>query len=81
MQTYLTNRKQYVEMYEIKSNMLSITAGVPKGSILGVLLFIIYINDIENSSNLFDFTVYADNTTLSTTLEIIIHDRNNSDTV
>ncbi len=79
MESYLTNRKQYVEMDGIKSDMLSITVGVTQGSILGPRLFIIYINDIANSSNLFDFIVYADDTTLSTTLEIIIHDRNSSD--
>ncbi len=79
MESYLTNKKQYVEMDGIKSDMLGITAGVPQGSILGPLLFIIYINDIANLSNLFDFIIYADDTTLSTTLEIIIHDRNNSE--
>ena len=39
--SYLENRKQYTEIDNIKSNVLSITTGVPQGSILGPLLFII----------------------------------------
>ncbi len=68
MESYITNRKQYVDMDGVESDILSITTGVPQGSILGSLLFIIYINDIANASNLFKFIIYADDTTLSTTL-------------
>ncbi len=76
MESYITNRKQYVDMDGVESDILSITTGVPQGSILGPLLFIIYINDIANASNLFKFIIYADDTTLSTTLEIVIKDTN-----
>ncbi len=69
MESYITNRKQFVIIDDIKSEMLPMTTGIPQGSILGSLLFIIYINDIANSSDLFSFVVYADDTTLSTTLE------------
>ena len=66
--SYLTNRYQYVQIENAKSQLLEINTGVPQGSILGPLLFIIYINDISQSSDKFDFIVYADDTTLSTTL-------------
>ena len=36
--SYLTNRKQFVEFDRLKSNMLTITTGVPQGSVLGTLL-------------------------------------------
>ena len=61
---YLTNRKQYVEFEEAQSDMLNISTGVPEGSILGPLLFIIYINDFAQSSPKFNFIMYADDMTL-----------------
>ena len=77
--SYLENRKQYTEIDNIKSNMLSITTGVPQGSILGPLLFIIYINDFAQASKMFNFLIYAYDTTLSRTLKLFsdnTHDRN-----
>ncbi len=52
--------------------MLNLTTAVPQGSILGPLSFIIYMNDIAHLSKMFDFIIYADDTTLSTTLEIVV---------
>ena len=64
----MTNRKQYVEYNNAKSDTLNINTGVPQGSILGPLLFIIYINDFSQASKLFNLIAYADDTTLTSTL-------------
>ena len=60
----LENRKQYVQIDTYKSDTTTITTGVPQGSILGPLLFIIYLNDISKFSTLFNTITYADDTTL-----------------
>lgn len=67
--SYLSNRKQFVQINNAKSSEADITMGVPQGSILGPLLFIIYMNDIIRSSNSFKFIMFADDTTLFTTLK------------
>ncbi len=63
IESFLTNRKQYVDMDDVQSEMLMVTNCVTQGSILGPLLFIIYVNDMTNSSRLFKFIIYADDTT------------------
>jgi hypothetical protein len=68
LENYLTNRKQLVEYNNVQLSTLKISTGVPQGSILGPILFIIYVNDVANASRLFNVTIYADDTTLSSTL-------------
>ena len=61
---YLSNRKQYVSYNSCKSQLEDIVCGVPQGSILGPLLFILYVNDITGTSNVLDFILFADDTTI-----------------
>ena len=61
---YLTNRSQFVSYDGRQAEIQSITCGVPLGSILGPLLFIIYVNDICNVSELLFTVLYADDTSV-----------------
>ena len=63
--SYLSNRQQYVFFNNKSSSMLDIQCGVPQGYILGPLLFLIYVNDIINSSSILSFIMFADDTNIS----------------
>ena len=59
---YLRERSQIVKFKQHKSTEMKITTGVPQGSIFGPLLFLLYINNIENCSKILSFVPYADDT-------------------
>ena len=56
-------------MDNVKSSQHTVLCGIPQGSVLGPLMFNIFINDIIKASSKFDFILYADDTTLVSTLE------------
>ena len=62
--SYLMDRKQYVFFNGESSDLKPITCGVPQGSVLGPLLFLIYINDLPNISNKLKFFLFADDTNI-----------------
>jgi hypothetical protein len=66
--SYISNRNQFVYMNNHRSTTLPILTGVPQGSILGPLLFILYINDIVNVSSDVELLLFADDT------NVFLHD-------
>lgn len=64
LKSYLTNRKQYVKIGKYKSEFQQINCGVPQGSVLGPLLFILYINDLNQACDIGNLRIFADDTTV-----------------
>ena len=75
LESYLNDRKQFVEIGQSNnSTMLDVTSGVPQGSLLGPLMFIIYINDITENVNSFALGYADDYKFLSTNNEMFQDD-------
>ena len=62
---YLSNRMQYTRINGTESNLRLVKTGVPQGSTLGPLLFLIFINDLPLTSDMVTFTLFADDTVLT----------------
>ena len=62
--SYLSNRRQFVSLFGTNSDYQTVTCGVPQGSVLGPLLFLLYINDMPKCSNILEFHLFADDTNL-----------------
>ena len=62
LESYLSNRKKYVSVNGCSSEEL--VHGVPQGSVLGPLLFLIFINDLPNVSKHLTFYLFADDTNI-----------------
>ena len=63
--SYLAGRTQRVRVGKVLSEVMSVTSGVPQGSILGPVLFLLFINDLPNVSDQAKFTLFADDATLT----------------
>ena len=62
--SYLTNRKKYTEIVSYISSLNDIHFGVPQGSVLGPVLFLLYINDFNYSSLTLTFNIFADDSNI-----------------
>ena len=69
LKSYLYERSQYVQIDHVKSCSHPVSCGIPQGSVLGLLLFNILINDIPKATSKFNVIMYADDTTLVSHLE------------
>ena len=64
IKSYLSNRKQFTSLNGVTSDLMEVKCGVPQGSILGPLFFLIYVNDISSVSKKASLVLFADDTNI-----------------
>jgi len=64
LESYLSNRSQYVQFKNHNSDCRNVVCGIPQGSVIGPKLFILFINDISEASKDMNFLLFADDTTV-----------------
>ena len=65
IKSYLSKRLRYIQIDEnSRTELCVVKCGVPQGSILGPLLFLLYVNDLKNASSVLDPIMFADDTNL-----------------
>ena len=80
LESYLTNRTQVTAVGNIYSSAKSVHIGVPQGSVLGPLLFIIYVNDLPSCIKHCNVSLYADDTVIYFSSDIsVVEDKLNND--
>ena len=70
LRSYLSGRTQYVDINGCHSSPRTVSAGVPQGSILGPILFLLFINDLPSAAQHSTVDIYADDTTLSLSSDV-----------
>ena len=71
--SYMSERRQFILINGPSSSLMRTTCGVPQGSVLGLLLFLIYVNDLPSVSKNLKFYLFADDTNIYCSGDTVTH--------